>query len=125
MRSMWRLALGWILLIGCVWAQTLTPNDVVPGEILLTMRPGTAIEKARALATQHQAPICAPFGVPDTYVLRLRDQQGATPAVLLERVQQASRAAQNRCRGALCPPSLRGRAWMRCPTILASASSGL
>jgi hypothetical protein len=88
MRSMWRLALGWILLIGCVWAQTLTPNDVVPGEILLTMRPGTAIEKARALATQIGADL-RPIRVPDTYVLRLRDQEGATPAVLLERVQQA------------------------------------
>ncbi len=74
--------------MGCVWAQTLTPNDVVPGEILLTMRPGTAIEKARALASSINTDL-RPIRVPDTYVLRLRNQEGATPAVLLERVQQA------------------------------------
>jgi serine protease len=88
MRSMWRLALGWMLLIGCAWAQTLTPNDVVPGEILLTMRPGTAIEKARALASSINADL-QPIGVPDTYVLRLRDQQGVAADILLERVQHA------------------------------------
>jgi subtilisin family serine protease len=88
MRSMWRLALGWIVLIGCAWAQTLTPNDVVPGEILLTMRPGTAIEKARALASSINADL-RPIGVPDTYLLRLRDQQGVAADILLERVQQA------------------------------------
>jgi hypothetical protein len=88
MRPMWRLALGWILLIGCVWAQTLTPNDVVPGEILLTMRPGTAIEKARALASSINADL-QPIGVPDTYVLRLRNQQGVAADILLERVQHA------------------------------------
>jgi hypothetical protein len=88
MRSMWRLALGWILLIGCVWAQTMTPNDVVPGEILLTMRSGTAIEKARALASSINADL-QPIGVPDTYVLRLRNQQGVAADILLERVQQA------------------------------------
>ena len=88
MRAMWRLALGWIVLIGCAWAQTLTPNDVVPGEILLTMRPGTAIEKARALASSINADL-RPIGVPDTYLLRLRDQQGVAADILLERVQQA------------------------------------
>jgi subtilisin family serine protease len=88
MRAMWRLALGWIVLIGCAWAQTLTPNDVVPGEILLTMRPGTAIEKARALASSITADL-RPIGVPDTYVLRLRNQQGVASDILLQRVQHA------------------------------------
>jgi hypothetical protein len=77
-----------MLIIGCAWAQTLTPNDVVPGEILLTMRPGTAIEKARALASSINADL-QPIGVPDTYVLRLRNQQGVAADILLERVQHA------------------------------------
>jgi hypothetical protein len=77
-----------MLIIGCAWAQTLTPNDVVPGEILLTMRPGTAIEKARALASSINADL-QPIGVPDTYVLRLREQQGVAPDILLQRVQHA------------------------------------
>jgi subtilisin family serine protease len=85
---MWRLMLGWMLIIGCAWAQTLTPNDVVPGEILLTMRPGTAIEKARALASSITADL-RPIGVPDTYVLRLRNQQGVASDILLQRVQHA------------------------------------
>mgnify|MGYP001773426688 CR=1 FL=1 len=88
MRSMWRLWLGWLLIIGCAVAQTLTPDDVVPGEMLLTMRAGTSIEKARALANSVGADL-RPIRVPDTYVLRLRDQQGATPVQLLERVQRA------------------------------------
>lgn len=88
MKLMWRLWLGWMLIIGCATAQTLTPNDVVPGEMLLTMRAGTPIEKARALASSVGADL-RPISVPDTYVLRLRDQQGVTPAQLLERVQRA------------------------------------
>ncbi len=88
MKSMWRLWLGWMLIVGCAVAQTLTPDDVVPGEMLLTMKAGTPIEKARALASGVGADL-RPIRVPDTYVLRLRDQQGATPAQLLERVQRA------------------------------------
>ncbi len=88
MRWMWRLWLGWVLIVGCAAAQTLTPNDVVPGEILLTMRAGSPIEKVRALANSVNADL-RPIRVPATYVLRLRDQQGVTDAVLLERVQRA------------------------------------
>jgi hypothetical protein len=84
---MWRLWLGWLLMIGIASAQTLTPDDVVPGEMLLTMRAGTPIEKVRALADSVGADLI-PIRVPDTYVLRLRNQQGATPAQLFDQVQQ-------------------------------------
>ncbi len=94
MRWMWRLWLGWVLILGCAAAQTLTPDDVVRGEILLTMRAGTSIEKARALANSVNADL-RPIRVPDTYVLRLRDQQGVTDAALLERVQQAVERLKN------------------------------
>lgn len=86
MRVMWRVWLGWMLTIGCAIAQTLTPNDVVPGEILLTMHAGTPIEKARAIAAQIQAELI-PISVPDTYILRVSHPQ-ATPAELLSIVQR-------------------------------------
>ncbi|MCX7992603.1 MAG: S8 family serine peptidase, partial [Fimbriimonadales bacterium] len=88
MKRMWRWLVGVVVIMHCAGAQTLTPDDVVPGEMLLRLKPGRTIDTARAIANGVNADV-RPIAVRDTYVLRLRDQQGVAPTTLLQRVQDA------------------------------------
>ena len=85
MKWMWRWLTGIVVMIHCAGAQTLTPSNVVPGEIVMCLKPGRTIDTARAIANSVNADV-RPIAVQDTYVLRLRDQQGVAPQVLLQKV---------------------------------------
>jgi serine protease len=87
MRRMWLWLVGVVIAMQCVWAQApqLTPDDVVPGEMIVRLKPGRTLDTARAIAGSVNADV-RPIRVQDTYVLRLRDQSMA-PAALLQKVQ--------------------------------------
>jgi len=87
MRRMWLWLIAGAIAIHCGWAQTyqLKPEEVVPGEILLRLKPGYTIETARQIASTFGARV-VPIAVQDTYILRLPDE--GTPQALLQRVYQ-------------------------------------
>ena len=87
MKRMGLWLVGVVIALSCAWAQTypLKPEEVVPGEILLRLKPGYTIETARQIASAYGASV-VPIAVQDTYVLRL--PTNAAPAVLLQRVYQ-------------------------------------
>ena len=87
MRRMWLWLFGVFVAAQCVWAQApqLTPDDVVPGEMIVRLKPGRTFETARAIASAVNAYV-RPIRVQDTYVLRLREQ-GLAAAALLQKVQ--------------------------------------
>ncbi|MFQ3609948.1 MAG: S8 family serine peptidase [Fimbriimonadales bacterium] len=93
MKQLWRWFTGIVLIMGVAMAQVLTPNDVVPGEILMRLKPGTTLSDARAIAESINAEV-RPIQVNDTYRLKLRETNMA-PAVLLERVQSAIKQIEN------------------------------
>jgi len=72
MKRLWRWLIGMVLIGGIVWAQRYTPNDFVPGEMVMRLRAGETIERARAIANAYNATL-RPIEVPDTYVLKLRE----------------------------------------------------
>ncbi|GBC89781.1 MAG: S8 family serine peptidase [Fimbriimonadales bacterium] len=80
MKSIWRWLIGMVLIIGVLWAQNYTPNDLVPGQMILRLRPGETIERARAIANAYNADL-RPIEVPDTYVLTLRENLPAQALV--------------------------------------------
>ncbi len=88
MKQLWRWFTGIVLIIGIATAQVLTPEDVVPGEMLMRLKPGTTLQDARTIAESVNAEV-RPIRVNDTYRLKLRESQNLAPAVLLERVQSA------------------------------------
>jgi hypothetical protein len=94
MRRMWLWLLGVVMALSCAWAQApqLTPDDVVPGEMIVRLKPGRTFETARAIASSVNAEV-RPIRVQDTYVLRLRDQSVA-PATLLQKVQDTVKSLQ-------------------------------
>lgn len=94
MRRMWLWLVGIFAAMQCAWAQApqLTPDDVVPGEMIVRLKPGRTLENARAVANSVNADV-RPIRVQDTYVLRLRDQNLA-PAALLEKVQDTIKSLQ-------------------------------
>ena len=92
MKWMWRWLAGIVVMIHCAGAQTLTPDNVVPGEMLLRLKPGRTIDTARAIANSINADV-RPIAVRDTYVLRLREQ--ATPSELLQKVQDTIKTLEN------------------------------
>lgn len=85
MKWMWRWMLGLVLACGLASAQTLKPEDVVPGEMLLWVKPGVTFQEVKTIAEQVDAE-ARPIRVTDTYLLRLKDLQ-ASPAELFDRVQ--------------------------------------
>lgn len=87
MRRMWLWLIGVFVATQCAWAQApqLTPDDVVPGEMIVRLKPGRTLEDARVVANSVNADV-RPIRVQDTYVLRLRDE-GLTAAALLQKVQ--------------------------------------
>ncbi|BCW95730.1 MAG: S8 family serine peptidase [Fimbriimonadales bacterium] len=89
MRRMWLWLLGVLIAAQGAWAQApqLTPDDVVPGEMIVRLKPGRTIDTARAVAGTVNAD-ARPIRVQDTYVLRLREQ-GVAAATLLQKVQDA------------------------------------
>ncbi|GIV07610.1 MAG: hypothetical protein KatS3mg017_0812 [Fimbriimonadales bacterium] len=87
MKQMWRWLIGVCILIHGAAAQTLTPEEVVPGEILLKLKPGYTLDTAQSLASRHNAQV-RPIAVRDTYVFVL-PQQNVTPQQLLDRVNEA------------------------------------
>ncbi|MCS7208401.1 MAG: S8 family serine peptidase [Fimbriimonadales bacterium] len=90
MKSVWRWLAGMFVAIHCAGAQTLTPDDVVPGELLLRLKPGRTVDTARVIANSINAE-AIPIEVQDTYLLRLRNRHNVAPAKLLEQVQDAIR----------------------------------
>ncbi len=94
MKQLWRWLSGIVLILGVATAQVPTPNDVVPGEILMRLKPGTTLQDARAIAESINAEV-RPIQVNDTYRLKLRENQNIAPAVLLERVQSAIKQIEN------------------------------
>ncbi len=86
MKWMWRWMFGLVLAIGIASAQVLKPEDVVPGEMLLRVKPGVTFQEVQEIAQQIDAE-AFPIRVTDSYRLRLKNLQ-ATPAELLDRVQQ-------------------------------------
>jgi subtilisin family serine protease len=94
MRWMWLWLVGGMIAAQGAFAQApqLTPDDVVPGEMIVRLKPGRTIETARALAGSVNADV-RPIRVQDTYVLRLREQ-GLTPAALLQKVQDAVKSLE-------------------------------
>ncbi len=93
MKRMWRWLVGVLILLHSAGAQTLTPDDVVPGEILLRLKPGFTIDTAKSLASRYGASV-RPIAVRDTYVVAL-PQQSATPQQLLDRVQDTVKQLQS------------------------------
>ncbi len=91
MKRMWRWLVGIVIGVHCALAQTLTPDDVVPGEMLMRLKPGRTIDTARAIANSIDAEV-RPIAVRDTYLLRLREQ--ATPLTLLQKVQDTVKTLQ-------------------------------
>ena len=87
MKRMWVWLLGALIVVYGASAQTvqLTPEEVVPGEILLRLKPGYTFETAREIASAFGA-TAVPIAVQDTYIVRLPKQ--GTPEVLLQRVYQ-------------------------------------
>ncbi|MEO0249950.1 MAG: S8 family serine peptidase, partial [candidate division WOR-3 bacterium] len=67
------------------WSQTPPPPDFVPGELVLTARPGVLLEKVREIASLANAEV-KPIPVPDTYLLRLRGQEGRS----VEQIKQST-----------------------------------
>lgn len=92
MKRMWRWLVGVVVVMHCAGAQTLTPDDVVPGEMIMRLKAGRTIDTARAIASGVNAEV-RPIAVRDTYVLRLRDQ--IAPAALLQKVQDTVKNLQN------------------------------
>lgn len=80
MKSIWRWLIGMVLIIGVLWAQNYTPSDFVPGQMVMRLRPGETIERARAIANAYNADL-RPIEVPDTYVLTLRENLPAQALV--------------------------------------------
>ncbi|OYT75672.1 MAG: hypothetical protein CFK49_01985 [Armatimonadetes bacterium JP3_11] len=85
MKWMWRWLFGIVIVLHSGGAQTLTPDDVVPGEMIMRLKAGRTIDTARAIAQSVNADV-RPIAVRDTYVLRLRDQAGVPLDALLDRV---------------------------------------
>lgn len=92
MKWMWRWLVGIVIVIHSGGAQTLTPDDVVPGEMIMRLKAGRTIDAARAIANSVNAEV-RPIAVRDTYVLRLRDQ--SAPVALLQKVQDTIKSLQN------------------------------
>ncbi|MGQ9900637.1 MAG: S8 family serine peptidase [Fimbriimonadales bacterium] len=94
MRRMWLWLVGIFVAMQCAWAQApqLTPDDVVPGEMIVRLKPGRTLENARAIADSINADV-RPIRVQDTYVLRLRDE-GLAAAALLQKVQDTVRSLE-------------------------------
>ncbi len=89
MRRMWRW-IGMLLMWQGVFAQTITPNDVVPGEIVMRLKPGRTLDTARAIANLINAD-AHPIPVQDTYLLRLRNVAQLTRETAFEKVQESLR----------------------------------
>ncbi len=86
MKWMWRWFVGVVIAVHCAGAQTLTPDDVVPGEMLVRLHAGSTVDTAKALADRYGLSV-RPIAVTDTYVMRI-PQQNATPQQLLDRVNE-------------------------------------
>jgi hypothetical protein len=108
MRRMWLWLFGVVVALSCAWAQPykLTPEEVVPGEILLRLKPGYTLETARQLASAFGASVI-PIAVQDTYIVRLPDK--AAPNALLERVYQVVEDLQKRAETLYVEPHWRAR----------------
>lgn len=92
MKSTWRWLIGMVLIVGVVWAQRYTPEDFIPGQMVMRLRPGETIERARAIANTYNATL-RPIEVPDTYVLKLRENLPAQALVdktveIVERIKE-------------------------------------
>jgi len=87
MRRMWLWLVGVVVAVSCAWAQSypLKPDEVVPGEILLRLKPGFTLDTARQIASAFGATV-RPIAVQDTYVVRLQEREA--PDALLRRVYQ-------------------------------------
>jgi len=108
MRRMWLWLVGVFVALSCAWAQPykLKPEEVVPGEILLRLKPGYTLDTARQIASAFGAAVI-PIAVQDTYIIRLPDK--AEPAPLLERVYQVVDALEKRAEVLLVEPHWRVR----------------
>jgi hypothetical protein len=108
MRRMWLWLFGVVVALSCASAQPykLTPEEVVPGEILLRLKPGYTLETARQLASAFGASVI-PIAVQDTYIVRLPDR--AAPNALLERVYQVVEDLQKRAETLYVEPHWRAR----------------
>ncbi|MCS7300507.1 MAG: S8 family serine peptidase [Fimbriimonadales bacterium] len=65
------------------WAQRVTVEDFVPGEMLIRLRPGGTVDTARVLAQRVNAE-AIPIAVRDTYVFRLKATQGKSRQELVD-----------------------------------------
>ncbi|MCS7273417.1 MAG: S8 family serine peptidase [Fimbriimonadales bacterium] len=88
MKWMWRWWIGLVIALHGASAQTLTPEDVIKGEIIVRLKPGRTIDTARAIANLINAE-ATPILVQDTYRLRLRNIHQLSDEDALRAVQSA------------------------------------
>lgn len=88
MRSMWRWLIAIVVLPQWAVAQMSewSPENVVPGEMLIQLKPGRTLETARIIANTVNAQV-QPIPVQDVYVLRLPNN-GLAPELLIARMQE-------------------------------------
>lgn len=88
MRWIWRWLIAIIVLPQWAAAQMpeWSPENVVPGEMLLQLKPGRTLETARLIANTVNAQV-QPIPVQDVYVLRLPNN-GIAPELLIARVRE-------------------------------------
>ncbi len=110
-----RLAYWWLLIIVggafcSLWAQKYTPDDFVPGEILLCLKPGHTLDTARSIASRINAE-AQPIAVQDTYLLRLKNTKDKSAQQLFEEVQRLVEQLQQDARVLSAEPHWRARVW--------------
>lgn len=81
--------IGWVYILMAIaaWGQNRPEPVFVPGEMLLTTRPGVLVKDVRAMAESVNAD-SESIGVPDTYLLKLR-QTGLSAEELKAKVNEA------------------------------------